>query len=416
MCRSLLLVLVLLWPIYGNAALSDQLEHLIWLSQRTQFEVQRFDHELDQRLARYREGTPADSMMTSPEYMRLMSLWEKQREEREDIKNFVIEHGLLDNLAELLQSRKDKTDRLALIELSEEFPELSNLSFNSADELTRFLDEQEPGQTQSRREWLSHQAAEAFQKSRPEFESELQISADRNRETWQASKTKKLKIYPSITAAGTIDGSSFPKGTWALTFDDGPSGKYTPQVLSNLAANGFKASFFWLAENAAPNVASIQAAGQAGHMRGVHSFSHPDLTAAKIDLKHEIDEATHDLAKIYGEKPNYFRCPYGSCIFSKRPSKVLVRKRIRNLRMVHVLWNVDSIDWQDKDPKVVYERTIKEMTLAGHGIVLFHDIHPQSVEASAQVMSDYLKPQGHQVQVKTIQAIVSELNGGVGKF
>ena len=76
--------------------------------------------------------------------------------------------------------------------------------------------------------------------------------------------------------------------------------------------------------------------------------------------------------------------------------------------MLHVFWNVDTLDWQDKDPESVFKRAQKQMLQYNRGVVLFHDIHPQSVIASKKLV-EWSKVQG--VRWVKLNDIVKELNG-----
>ena len=51
-------------------------------------------------------------------------------------------------------------------------------------------------------------------------------------------------------------------------------------------------------------------------------------------------------------------------------------------------WNVDSLDWRDKNPQTIYNRVAKQMRAQSGGVILFHDIHSQSVKASQILMSE----------------------------
>jgi peptidoglycan/xylan/chitin deacetylase (PgdA/CDA1 family) len=193
------------------------------------------------------------------------------------------------------------------------------------------------------------------------------------------------KIVASAGPNGNLTGSTFPKGHWALTFDDGPSGAYTAQILDSLKKHKISATFFWLAQLSPKYPAIVQRAYQEGHVLGNHSFSHanlPKLGAA--GLQKEIVESNEIHTKVYGFKPAFFRCPYGAC----GPSGGNIRQMIASLGLIHVFWNVDSLDWQDHNPASVYERVKKQMATQGRGIILFHDIHPQSALASEMVMRD----------------------------
>ena len=51
----------------------------------------------------------------------------------------------------------------------------------------------------------------------------------------------------------------------ALTFDDGPSSKYTPQLLDGLKDRGVPVTFFILGENAVNNRSIVRRAYEEGH-------------------------------------------------------------------------------------------------------------------------------------------------------
>jgi peptidoglycan/xylan/chitin deacetylase (PgdA/CDA1 family) len=54
----------------------------------------------------------------------------------------------------------------------------------------------------------------------------------------------------------------------------------------------------------------------------------------------------------------------------------------------HFFWRVDSLDWQDHNPESIRDRVVTQMNAVKKGIILFHDIHPQSA-AAAKLMTDY---------------------------
>jgi peptidoglycan/xylan/chitin deacetylase (PgdA/CDA1 family) len=148
-----------------------------------------------------------------------------------------------------------------------------------------------------------------------------------------------------------------------------------------------KGHFFWLSQNMKLYPELIQSAENAGFRRSSHSFTHANLPKlSEAGLTHEIDDAADVFEELVGQRPTFFRCPYGAC--AGNGSRI--RQHIANQKMIHVAWNVDSLDWQDKNPYTIFERVKKQMEIQGRGIVLFHDIHPQSVEALKMVMA-YIK-------------------------
>lgn len=218
-----------------------------------------------------------------------------------------------------------------------------------------------------------------------------------------------LTFFPSVTSSGNIMGLAFPKGVWALTYDDGPSPIHTTEIAKNLENLGVKATFFWLAENVVRYQSIVDMIGEKGHARANHSWSHAQLP--KLDgagLQKEIVQSTAVEEKAYGEKVKFFRCPYGAGNSVPR-----IRQMIANLNMIHVFWNVDTLDWQDKDPESIVARSKKQMRAAGHGVVLFHDIHPQSVIASKKLVewSKTFKGTVDEIRWVTLPEIVNEMNG-----
>lgn len=216
-------------------------------------------------------------------------------------------------------------------------------------------------------------------------------------------KVQLQKISPSTGSSGNITGNRFPTGVWSLTFDDGPHSRYSPQVLKNLLNAGMKATFFMLAQQVKlyPQLAlNIQ---EAGMEIGNHSYTHAQLSKVSYSrLKHEVSDSQEVFQQVLGKRPKLFRLPYGAGVHLFR-----VRGQLAEERLIHVFWNVDSLDWHDRNPGSIVARVKKQMALSSNqgGVILFHDIHPQSVEASRMIMQYFQesneKDPGH-FQIMTI--------------
>ncbi len=222
-------------------------------------------------------------------------------------------------------------------------------------------------------------------------------------------QSNKKIFYPSTGTNGNVMGLVFPKGTWALTYDDGPHNIHTLNIAKNLEELEVKATFFWLAQNVImyPNI--VLAIKEKGHTLANHSWSHQQLTKLSDEgLQKEINKSTEVESKAYGTPVEFFRCPYGA-----GNSVVRIRQRIADLNLIHVFWNVDSLDWQDKDPDSVFNRSKKQMEANGRGVVLFHDIHSQSVIASKKLVEWTKSFKGTEKEMRwvTLPQIVKEMNG-----
>lgn len=235
-------------------------------------------------------------------------------------------------------------------------------------------------------------------------------------------KREQEKLYPEIDEArtpqaldtlepdpgpnGHVTGNRFPKGKWALTFDDGPHPTHTQGVLDMLKATGVHATFFWLTQNMNKYPEFAKKAGDLGYSRASHSYSHQNLPTLKpAVLNHEVNEALDDFQKIVGRPATLFRCPYGAC--GGNGSKI--RQMIAGRNALEIFWNVDTLDWQDKNPDSVFQRAKKQVDVLGRGIILFHDIHPQSVIAS-RLLVEYIKSKP-ELKIAPLKDLIGEARG-----
>jgi len=158
--------------------------------------------------------------------------------------------------------------------------------------------------------------------------------------------------HDEVTTEGSVSGEVagirfVPAGrvktprTVALTFDDGPSPTYTPQILRVLRRDHVPATFFVIGELAQRYPNLVRAEIRSGMSVGNHSWDHPDnppfvdLAAARV--RSEITTTDAELARM-GDRARLFRPPGGSF----DPSLVAVAEA-QGLRVV--LWDVDPRDW-----------------------------------------------------------------------
>ena len=152
----------------------------------------------------------------------------------------------------------------------------------------------------------------------------------------------------------------------ALTFDDGPSAQYTPQVLDVLKKYGVKATFFVIGENIEKNADIISREAEEGHEIGNHTYSHLDERRNDVGfMRNEIINTNILIKKYSGKSPKYFRPPYGV-----ENWRFLDEAELLNYSII--LWGVDVRDW---DPQVTRDdislQIVKE---ARNGsIILLHD-------------------------------------------
>ena len=181
-----------------------------------------------------------------------------------------------------------------------------------------------------------------------------------------------------------VTGRRFADKTVLLTFDDGPSSRYTPVVLDILQQHGAPAVFFQVGRNVGKG-AETRRVLAAGHALANHSFSHAFLPKLNADkLNHQLADTNQALVAAVQQAPVLFRPPYGA-----RNDKVL--EAASALGMKTILWNVDSMDWGDPVPQSIASRVIAQVERQKRGIILFHDIHERTTQALPVVLDELTK-------------------------
>lgn len=98
----------------------------------------------------------------------------------------------------------------------------------------------------------------------------------------------------------------------AITFDDGPNPAITPKLLDLLAKHNAKATFFLVGKYARESPGLVKEIVQQGHAVGNHTGTHPNLIFCGPEkTKSELLRCSESLARITGEKPRWFRPPFG---------------------------------------------------------------------------------------------------------
>ena len=103
------------------------------------------------------------------------------------------------------------------------------------------------------------------------------------------------------------------KGTVALTFDDGPSKKYTKRILAILEHYHVQATFFVLGDQVKKNPQYLKQMIKDGDIIGNHSMSHPVFSKlAAENWYEEVVNSKKIIHDVIGEDPKVFRFPYGA--------------------------------------------------------------------------------------------------------
>ena len=81
----------------------------------------------------------------------------------------------------------------------------------------------------------------------------------------------------------TVEYYGYHPNEVAISFDDGPDPKWTPQILDILKRKNVKATFMMIGAEAQENIGLMQRVQREGHEIGNHTFFHPDIS--EIDTR-----------------------------------------------------------------------------------------------------------------------------------
>jgi len=139
----------------------------------------------------------------------------------------------------------------------------------------------------------------------------------------------------------------------ALTFDDGPNPRWTPQLLDLLARFNVRATFFLIGQFAVKQRDLVRRTHEAGHLIGNHTWTHPNLFRTdRWQTRKELDETTNRLQQITGTRVRFFRPPFGA----RRVHTLLIA---RELGLIPVTWNVIGNDWDAPSTEAIVQRVTR---------------------------------------------------------
>jgi peptidoglycan/xylan/chitin deacetylase (PgdA/CDA1 family) len=130
------------------------------------------------------------------------------------------------------------------------------------------------------------------------------------------------------------------KNAVALTIDDGPHPTWTPKMLDVLAANGVRATFSLVGEQAQANPKLVARIAAAGHGLCNHSMTHPQPFGLRstASIRRQVVDAQSAISDAAGESPRLFRSPGGSWTAA-------VLDVVAEEGLTPIGWSVDPRDW-----------------------------------------------------------------------
>jgi peptidoglycan-N-acetylglucosamine deacetylase len=158
----------------------------------------------------------------------------------------------------------------------------------------------------------------------------------------------------------------------ALTFDDGPDGTWTPDILDTLRAHHAPATFFVIGENVDTHIALTRRIYAEGHEIGNHTYSHPNLALTSDKrTRLELDANESLIESVVDHRTAFFRPPYFGDATPETPDELVPVGIATRKGYYTVGLRDDSEDWQ----AIPVDSVIK-LALSGRdtgNVILLHD-------------------------------------------
>lgn len=208
--------------------------------------------------------------------------------------------------------------------------------------------------------------------------------------------------YESLPTPYVVTRTGYQKGLVALTFDDGPDGKWTPRILDILKQEGVPATFFVIGENAVSHPGLLNRIIAEGSEIGNHSYTHPNMALVSGRGTSIEFNATQRLIEAYtGRGTRLLRIPYFGDAEPTTDDELVPALRAQDDGYVNVGLHVDTEDWTRPGAAAIIRNGVSGV-LAGDdrrsgNIMLLHDAggdREQTIEA-LPVLIRALKAKGY---------------------
>ena len=212
---------------------------------------------------------------------------------------------------------------------------------------------------------------------------------------WQISRSRTFQFFGEI-----IPRVNTSEKVVALTFDDGPTVTATDQILSILAEQKVKATFFVIGAELEKNLDQARKILAAGHELGNHTYSHDRMLLVTPSFVKQEIESTDKLIRDAGYQGEIlFRPPYGKKLFAL---PYYLSKTGRKT----ITWDVEPESYPEIDTSAdkIAEHVLSN-TRPG-SIIILHVMYPNRRESMKAVpkIIEGLKAQGY--SFKTISELL----------
>ncbi|MEO6778894.1 MAG: glycosyltransferase, partial [Gemmatimonadaceae bacterium] len=170
----------------------------------------------------------------------------------------------------------------------------------------------------------------------------------------------------------------------ALTFDDGPDGTWTPQILDTLRSRNATATFFVIGRNVEAHIPLMRRIVREGNLFGNHTFTHPNLALTSAFITRlEIDANQRLLEAVLDRRSFFFRPPYFGDAEPTTTDELVPVDIASKRGYVTVGLHIDAEDWQPISAAQIIKNVMDQRYYggvvtagglrSGGNVILMHD-------------------------------------------
>jgi len=213
------------------------------------------------------------------------------------------------------------------------------------------------------------------------------------------------EAYDRLPTSYAIDRYGAKPGLVALTFDDGPDGRWTRPIMKILKDKQAPATFFEIGANMLDHPDIVKDEVKQGLVVGNHTFTHPDIKYLPAwDVYGELNTTQRLFEALTGRSMRLLRPPYVGDAEPSTPLEVDPLVIAQKLGYMIVGLRNDPDDWRKPDPALIVQRSLANLALqdpeaVSHQVILLHDSggdRSRTVEALPNLI-DQLRAHGYRL-------------------
>lgn len=210
------------------------------------------------------------------------------------------------------------------------------------------------------------------------------------------------ETYDKLPTSYVIQRYGWHPGWVALTFDDGPDGRWTPKILDVLKEKHAPATFFVIGKNMQRFPDLVAREVREGNDVGGHSWTHPNIAevpAAQTTV--ELTATQRLFETITGRSMRLFRPPYFGDAEPSTPREVAPILQAQAQGYLSVGLRIDPDDWQKPPPQQIIDVTLQRLADSNRPgqVVLLHDSggDRSRTVAALPILIDAIRARGYKL-------------------